>query len=67
MPEKLRISVSRKDRSADYATCRSVGLSQKLYKRLFGKNPKATVIIPGDLISEVEVVGFNEEAKYEAL
>lgn len=63
MSEKLRISVSRKDRSADYAVCRTVTLPQKLYARLFGKKQKATVIIPGDLISEVEVVEFHEEVR----
>lgn len=63
MSEKLRISVSRKGRSADYAVCRTVTLPQKLYARLFGKKQKATVIIPGDLIAEVEVVEIHEEAR----
>lgn len=60
MAEKLKITVSKKDMSADVASCRTISIRERLLRRLFGYNRKVTILIPGDRIAQVAVEQIPE-------
>ena len=55
MTEKLKITVSKSDMSADFASCRRVSVREKVLRRLLGYKRNVTVLIPGEKISQLSI------------
>lgn len=57
MKHDLKISIRREPLTDGIVRCRTVTLRERLMARLFGKESRLTVIVPGD---SVETLSINE-------
>lgn len=56
MKHNLKISVSKEPKPGGIAQCRNVTLREKLLTRLFGKQEKMLVLIPGNTVESVSII-----------
>lgn len=60
MKHNLKISVSKEPQSGGIVRCRNVTLREKLLTRLFGKQEKVMVLIPGNTVQSVSIIELPE-------
>lgn len=60
MKHNLKISVSKEPQSGGIMRCRNVTLREKLLTRLFGKQEKVMVLIPGNTVQSVSIIELPE-------
>lgn len=60
MKHNLKISVSKEPQSGGIVRCRNVPLREKLLTRLFGKQEKVMVLIPGNTVQSVSIIELPE-------
>lgn len=62
MKHTLKISVSKKPRADSVVNFRSVSVSEKFLRLLFGMPCKMTILVPGDSVEELSIHEINKEA-----
>ena len=60
MKHSLKISVSKVPRTPGVVTCRTVSLRERIFRFLFGKKQRVTILIPGDNVDEVTISDAKE-------
>lgn len=60
MKHNLKISVSKEPKPGGSTQCRNVTLREKLFTRLFGKQEKMLVLIPGNTVESVSIIELPE-------
>ena len=56
MQHTLRISVSRRPQSGGVVAIRNVSVRERLLRFLLGEKHKLTILVPGDTVSDIEMV-----------
>ena len=70
MKHNLHISVSKEPKTRGIASCRNVGIRERLLRLLLGEKRRVVVLIPGDSIGEIAISeekeggNANAEEKY---
>ena len=60
MKHDLKISIRREPPGGGIVRCRTVTLRDRLQDRLLGKNPRVTLIVPGDNVERVSITELPE-------
>lgn len=60
MKHNLNICVSRGSKTGGVVSCRNVSLREKLLTRLFGKQEKVMVLIPGNTVETLSITEVPE-------
>ena len=55
MKHKLNIYVSKEPQTGGVVACRNLSLREKLLTRLFGKQEKVMVLIPGNTVESLSI------------
>ncbi len=55
MKHKLNICVSKEPQTGGVVACRNLSLREKLLTRLFGKQEKVMVLIPGNTVESLSI------------
>ena len=55
MQHTLRISVSRKPQAGGVVAIRNVSVRERLLRFLLGEKRKLTILVPGDMVSDIEI------------
>ena len=55
MKHKLKVSVSKKPKTAGIAAVRKVSVRERLLRRLLGEANRMIVLIPGDRVDEIAI------------
>lgn len=55
MKHKLKVSVSKKPKTAGIAAVRKVSVRERLLRRLLGETNRMIVLIPGDRVDEIAI------------
>lgn len=60
MKHNLNICVSKEPRTGGIVSCRNVTLREKLLTRLFGKQEKVMILIPGNTVKSLSITELSE-------
>lgn len=60
MKHNLNICVSKEPNSGGVVSCRNVTLREKLLTRLFGKQEKVMILIPGSTVETLSITELSE-------
>lgn len=60
MKHNLNICVSKEPRTGGVVSCRNVTLREKLLTRLFGKQKKVMILIPGNTVESLSITELQE-------
>lgn len=60
MKHNLNICVSKEQQTGGVVRCRNVTLREKLLTRLFGKQEKVMILIPGNTVETLSIIELPE-------